>query len=373
MTHDASPRRRALYVSAFLPDESAPHAGGQAAFQHRLDLERAGYEVTSLICTTEPFPQAGFVAPRTTVFLQTHGAALAGYLANLLSSKMNEIITWPVLDTRANLAFERALRRELKDGGYELVFADFTQVMPPVLRALQRSTERPRSRCCAHDLFIQKLLRGRSASARWLTGPVVRAERDLLRAFDEVITLSDKDQVLAAQLYDLPRVSVRPWTAPRWTRGVQRHSAGVQAAELLFFANFGRPENAEAAHWLLTEAWPAIRRAVPDATLVLGGAGSESVALPVGVEGIRRMGFLDNPGELFERCDLAIAPLAQGAGVKFKVLEALACGVTVVGTPIALEGILRSPMTVEASRERFADAIISLLSHRRHADATEQP
>jgi len=370
MTDAASPRRRALYVSAFLPDESAPHAGGQAAFQHRLDLERAGYEVTSLICTTEPVPRTGLVGPRTTVFQQTRGAALAGYLANLLSGRMAAITTWPVLDTRANIAFERALRHEMANGGHELVLADFTQVMPPVLRALQRSTSRPRSRCCAHDLFIQKMLRGGSLSARWLTGPVVRAERDLLRAFDEVITLSDKDQALAAQLYDLPRVSVRPWTAPRWTRGVNRNPTGVQAAELLFFANFGRPENAEAANWLLTQAWPQIRRAVPDATLILGGAGSEGVALPAYAEGIRRAGFLDNPGELFERCDLAIAPLAQGAGVKFKVLEALACGVTVVGTPIALEGIPRNAMTIEAGRDGFADAIISLLSHRRLRGAT---
>jgi glycosyltransferase involved in cell wall biosynthesis len=258
-------------------------------------------------------------------------------------------------------------------GGHDLVFADFTLLMPPVVRALQRSSTRPRSRCCAHDLFIQKMLRGTSPSARWLTGPVVRAERDLLRAFDEVVTLSDKDQALATQLYDLSQVSVRPWTAPRWTRGINRTPATVHARELLFFANFGRPENAEAANWLLSKAWPEIRRAVPDATLVLGGAGSDGVPVPAGVEGIRQAGFLDNPGELFEHCDLAIAPLSQGAGVKFKVLEALACGVTVVGTPIALEGVPRSAMTVETGRDGFADAIISLLSNGRSCGATEQP
>lgn len=370
MINDAFPRRSALYVSAFLPDESAPHAGGQAAFQHRLDLERAGYEVTSLICTTEPIRQEGLIAPRTTVFRQTRVAAFLGYLTNLLTGKTTALAAWPVLDTRANIVFEHALRHELTCGGHELIFADFTQIMPSVIRALRLSSSRPLTRCCVHDLFIQKMLRVESTSTRWLTGPVIRAERALLHGFDEVITLSDKDQVLATQLYDLPKVSVRPWTAPRWTSAVKRSSTSVHASELLFFANFARPENAEAVAWLLAQAWPAIRSAVPNATLVLGGAGSEDVALPVGTEGIRRTGFLNNPGELFEHCELAIAPLAQGAGVKFKVLEALACGVTLVGTPVALEGIQRSLLTVEASRDGFANTIISLLSHRQVSSAT---
>lgn len=363
MTHDAHPRRRALYVSAFLPNEFAPHAGGQAAFQNRIDLERAGYEVTSLICTTEAVRPEDIIAPRTRVYRQTRGAVIIGYLTNLFAGRTTAFSAWPVLDTRANIAFECALRHELANGGHELVFADFTQVMLPVNRALRLSDSHPRTQCCAHDLFIQKMLRYESALTRWFTGPVIRAERNLLHAFEEVITLSDKDQALAIRLYDLPRVSLRPWTAPQWTRTVNRRADGMYAPELLFFANFARPENAEAVNWLLARAWPTIHRAIPDATLVLGGAGSEDVAIPAGAEGIRRTGFLDDPGELFEHCKLAIAPLAQGAGVKFKVLEALACGVTVVGTPIALEGIPRSALTIEASRDGFADAVISLLRH----------
>ena len=363
-----SSHRHALYVSAFLPDENAPHAGGQAAFQHRLDLERAGYEVTSLICTTEPVPVTA-AAPRTTVFSQTRSTALIGLLCNLLTGQTAAFAAAPLLDTRANLAFERALRHELDSGGYELVFADFTQVMPPVVRALSLVTPRPRSRGCAHDLFIQKMLRGNGLVARLLTGPVVRAERDLLRAFDEILTLSDKDRALGTQLYDLQHVSVRPWTAPRWTGTVRRTASGVRAAELLFFANFGRPENAEAVDWLLTHAWPAIRRAVPQATLVLGGAGSENVTLPTGTEGVSGSGFLENPGALFESCALAVAPLAHGAGVKFKVLEALACGVPVLGTPVALEGIARDTGVIESVREDFADAIIALLTQRLAASA----
>ena len=357
------PTRRALYVSAFLPDESAPHAGGQAAFQNRKDLTLAGYEVTTVICTTEAAARPAN-EHRTIVFRQTRAAALGGYLVNFMTGRTEGLLAWPVLDTRANIAFERTLRLELAHGGYELVFADFTQVLLPIVRAMAGLLERPRSCCCAHDLFVQKLLRSASVIARVLTGPVVRAERALLSQFDEVVTLSRKDQLIAEKLYDLPCVRVRPWTPPEWTLAINRLPERIHTAELLFFANFNRPENAEAVAWLLQLAWPAIKHAVPCATLVLGGAGSDQVTLPNGTEGVRHTGYVANPKDLFECCEFAIAPLALGAGVKFKVLEAIASGVSVVGTKVALEGIEMGPLTVEATRSYFADTVISLLNQR---------
>ncbi len=55
------------------------------------------------------------------------------------------------------------------------------------------------------------------------------------------------------------------------------------------------------------------------------------------------LGFVENPYPVLAGARALIAPLFQGAGVKFKVLEALACGTTVVGTEIALEGIAADP------------------------------
>ena len=353
-------KRSALYVSAFFPDEFAPHAGGQAAFQNRRDLELAGYDVTSLICTTECVH--GAVSDKfNVVFHQTPIRLLLGYVNNLLSFRALACLAWPVLDTRANIAFERQLKHELINGDYAIVFADFTQVFLPVVRAMDGLKHRPLFCCCVHDLFIQKMFRSDKLLLRMLMGTVVRAERQILHCFDEVITLSDKDYALAKQLYDLKNVSVRPWTPPRWVRDVNRQSGKMKKAEILFFANFDRPENAEAANWLLSSAWPAIKRAVPSATLVFGGAGSERVKFSNNIDGVFRTGFIENPGVLFETCEVAVAPLMHGAGVKFKVLEALACGVEVVGTAVALEGVPRSELTVETTRDKFVDTIVARL------------
>lgn len=51
------------------------------------------------------------------------------------------------------------------------------------------------------------------------------------------------------------------------------------------------------------------------------------------------LGFMDNPYVQIAKCQALIAPLFNGAGVKVKVIEALALGTPVIGTDIAFEGI----------------------------------
>lgn len=352
--------RRALYVGAFVPDEAARHAGGQAAFQNRRELERLGFAVTSLICSTERSARAAVTGERH--FRQTAQALAAGWLASMLRSSG---ISWRarlLLDTRANIAFERCLRRELARGGYEVVFVDFTQAFLPVQRALAAQSRRPLLHLCIHDLYVQKLLRNGGAVARWTLAPVVRAEKSLLTAADRVVTLSAKDQSLAMQLYDCPVVDIKPFCPPAWVARVRRDASTIAPHEILFFANFGRAENAEALAWFADKALGPLARRFPDFLLVVAGAGSDTVPIRADERFIRRTGFVEDPSALYSRCAIAVAPLAHGAGVKFKVLEALAAGVPVLGTAVALEGVPPTALANASSREAFSDRLIDLLS-----------
>ena len=351
---------RALYVGAFMPNETARHAGGQAAHQNRVELLRRGFAVTSLICSTEHLdspPVAG-----ETFFHQTPLALLLGWLRNVLRCSTFGLLAWPLLDTRANGAFERRLRRELEQGGYELVFVDFTQTCLPVERALRGIARRPQVLLCTHDIYVQKLLRKPGWLSHTFFAPVVRTEREVLRCADIVITLSPKDKALVEELYDCAAVEVKPFSAPRWVARVRRDEATIASHEVLFFANFERPENVEALTWFVQDVLVPVARRFPDFRLIVAGAGSDTVRIQADPRHIHRTGFVEDPSAIYSRCALAVAPLAQGAGVKFKVLEALAAGVVVLGTAIAFEGIAPTPLVIESSRDTFAARLVELLA-----------
>jgi glycosyltransferase involved in cell wall biosynthesis len=63
---------------------------------------------------------------------------------------------------------------------------------------------------------------------------------------------------------------------------------------------------------------------------------------------------------------VAVVPLLAGGGTRLKILEAAACGVPVVSTPIGAEGLAFAPEAEIRLREDaggFAEAVAELLAH----------
>lgn len=351
--------QRALYVSAFIPDSVAEHAGGQAAHANLSSLRQLGYEIRTLVCTTEKSSHPGL--PEEAVYRQSRSGLLLGWTRSVLRRRLHGFVSWPILDTRANSDFERRLCHEIAEFRPDIIFADFTQMLLPVYRATSMLASPPQIRVCVHDIFLQRLLRDPGWLAKALLGPVVLAERRLLLWVDQVITLSAKDEVLVRTLYDCHSIRVQQFSAPLWIGYVHRLTENIAPREVLFFANFQRPENQEALDWFGKHALPELLKEFSDFRLVLAGTGSDVVKIPNDGAHVSRLGFMQNPAPAFSHCRLAIAPLSQGAGVKFKVLEALACCVPVLGTAVALEGVDRSDLVHEATRLEFAKKLGGLL------------
>ena len=105
-----------------------------------------------------------------------------------------------------------------------------------------------------------------------------------------------------------------------------------------------RDENNKAALWTLDHIWPRVRERHSDAVLRLvgGGASNELRARvdALGPEsGVELAGFVDDLGAEYAGAAVALVPVMQGAGVKFKTVEALCHGVPVVTTTVGAEGI----------------------------------
>ncbi|MFI7484322.1 glycosyltransferase family 4 protein [Kocuria sp. M1R5S2] len=236
---------------------------------------------------------------------------------------------------------------------------------------------RARTVVMVHDVLSQRFARDRKAArtttARvryfWAQWQAVAVERFAATHADVVAVLSDKDRAL------IPGDRVRVLFPPLAADAPEAFRAPEMDC-LLFVAAMYRDENREALRWFLREVWPAIRAQRPSVRLDVAGAGpgEELERLVDDTPAVRLLGFVENLDPLYERATSVVVPLRHGAGVKFKVVDALVRGVPVVTTTVGAEGIGESSWFagVHDDAADFAGAVTRVLRHpdefERHAD-----
>lgn len=129
---------------------------------------------------------------------------------------------------------------------------------------------------------------------------------------------------------------------------------------VLYFGALDYPPNLDALRFLLREAWPLLRRRVPSAALlVVGRRPPEWARIP----GVVVTGSIDDIVAHVRLAHVVAVPLRAGGGMRLKIVEALACGQTVLSTPFGATGF---PSSEEgglrrAGLEHFASRLVELL------------
>lgn len=134
---------------------------------------------------------------------------------------------------------------------------------------------------------------------------------------------------------------------------------------LIFVAGFGHPPNVDAAQWLVGEVMPLVWAEVPGARLSLvGSKPTEGVKALAGPQ-VEVTGWVTDErlAQLYASHRVAVVPLRFGAGVKHKVVEALAAGLPLVTTSVGAQGLvdLEAVCRVRDSAEAQAAQIVELL------------
>ena len=115
---------------------------------------------------------------------------------------------------------------------------------------------------------------------------------------------------------------------------------------VVFVGSLAYPPNTDAIAWIVDEIWPAIRTRRPDAQLVVAGRGDDdAVTVPRVRRQVEAAGgtfAVDVPDirPYYWKAAVVVAPIRLGAGLRNKVIHAIACRAPVVATPAALEGIV---------------------------------
>ena len=209
-----------------------------------------------------------------------------------------------------------------------------------VLRALNH---RARIVGTFHDVMSQGFSRMRAETAaqqrrrRRLVRRARRHEGRMVARLDCAVVFSEKD---VRCLGSPPNATVvRP---PLAVEPAPVHPAGGDGSHtVVSVAYWARDENSQGIAWAIGYVWPRVRAAVPDAHLRLLGAGvrPELAALVERSPGVTIAGWVDDLGAEYLRAAVALVSLQQGAGVKFKTVDALVHGLPTITTSVGAEGI----------------------------------
>jgi glycosyltransferase involved in cell wall biosynthesis len=224
-----------------------------------------------------------------------------------------------------------------------------------------------------HDLhwhwYLSRARRRRGVPAILLKAEAERHRRyllGLLPRYRSAIALSTIEAYELRAIANLP-VSVIPiGVDTRALRPVAEHEGPPR---LLFTGSFGYQPNSQGVRWFADRVWPDILRRVPSAHLdVVGRDPPPAVQALAHHDGISVVGPVPSMAPYFARAHVVVAPILTGAGIRVKIVEAMAAGRAIVTTSLGCGGMpyLEPDRHLLLANEpyEFATAVIRLLEDR---------
>lgn len=202
-------------------------------------------------------------------------------------------------------------------------------------------------------------------------GLVRRSEdRDAARFNTTLLMNETEAQLLRSRAgLDRTRVSSIPplITEPSGSRAYRG------APEFVFLGLLSLPHNDDGLRSMLSDVWPRVRSARPDATLrVIGREPRPGLMDEVSRHGdsVILEGFVPDLGEILSRAAALVNPLRFGSGIKLKIIEALGRGVPVISTTIGADGVATGEaegILVADDHTETAELLLGLTDVRRNA------
>jgi glycosyltransferase involved in cell wall biosynthesis len=219
-----------------------------------------------------------------------------------------------------------------------------------------------------------------AVAARGLARPVLRAasrrvarfEASHYAAFDRVLVLSGRDRDALLAIRPTLEVEVIPHAVDESAflpPAIQHRERG----RIIFHGVLSVAPNITAAEFLAREVMPLVRAAMPRANLaIVGRTPSRRVRALGRLDGVRVIGEVRDIAAWLAGSHACAVPMLTGAGVKNKLLEAMASGLPCVVTRLALGGMCANPgrdLLVGEGADEFAAQLVRVLQNDKLAAA----
>lgn len=342
-----------LFISAHAPTNLYPQAGQKIALSH-LNNYYHEYE-------NHNNPNIDIIVIANQIEINAAKDLVEKYNNNLFTyplSKSDKIINCltnlsiPLkFSTRYQASIVQKIQELIKNNIYDVIHFEYSHaaVYLDLINNLIKhkiNFNHTRTVISVHDVISQSFLR-KSENNLILGIEVARLfkfEKKLYSNANKLWVLSKKDQNILTSLFTIPesKIVVKPPPLSKFVYKIKRNQETIENKSLLFWAAMNRPENEQAAINFIHKCFTDLQKIDPEFKLYIVGSNPSAKIKQFESENIIVTGFIEDPSHFFEKAQIGIVPLLQGAGIKLKTLEMLQAGLPVISTSIGAEGIENS-------------------------------
>jgi glycosyltransferase involved in cell wall biosynthesis len=193
-------------------------------------------------------------------------------------------------------------------------------------------------------------------------------EISLLKRFDKIITLTEKDKSILSEYISSEKIYVSPATIK--SDLIQKENYSSFRNKLVFIGSSIHLPNKDGIKWFINYVMPILEKEIPDIHLDILGSWDKRFINENKRRNIKFPGYIDDLTSAFQS-SLLIVPLRIGSGMRLKIVEAINHKVPFITTSIGAEGLdFENDLDclIADTPESFANGIVSLSndSSRQH-------
>lgn len=310
-------------------------AGSYAALQEMSLVQSLGYKVT---------------------FLPINLAHLGEYTSELEKSGIETIYS------PFTLSVDDFLKS--RGGEFDIVYITRYHVAIGFIRKIRESCPHAKILFNNADLhFLRELRVAKAKSDPELLKAAKKTKKEEMSVIENVDVVFSYNEfehvVIESHTNKNVKVLLAPWVVSSPSEVPSLHGR----VGLSFVGSYQHYPNEEAVKWFASEVCPLLNENRQDTHLHIYGSGMKKGLKDLNSDSIFVEGYISNISDAYNKHKIFIAPLISGAGIKGKVLSAIAHGIPTIVSPIAAEGIgLRdgSECLIASSPQEWVNCINSL-------------
>lgn len=277
--------------------------------------------------------------------------------------------------------FDKKIVELLKEQEYDLIQIEGLYVCP-YIDTIRKHTDAPivmRSHNAEYEIW-ERLSQENKGWRNWVYAQIAkglkREEIINFTKYDALLTVSSTDQDTYDELgYDNPTCLIP--TGLNLETYLRFNNQKDQKINSIF--HLGALDwipNQTGLLWFLDHIWPSISKKHPDLVFKIAGRHAPAEF----IEKLKRpqvefLGEVDDAKEFMTSSGIMVVPLLSGSGIRVKIVEAMALGVSLISTEVGAAGIeykKHKPILIANSPEEFIEQInLCLLNNEIPAEISQ--